>query len=271
MKNRLKKIDFISKVFRLFREWKILNSKSHFIETHGFYFRGSRQMIDGRFEVQEVRFFQREILNYDVFINVGANYGYYVCIALMKGKKVYAFEPSERNSKILIKNVLDNNLEEDFVFVPVALSDKSGLIRLYGSGTGASLHYGWNSQKSYSIVPSLTLNEFSNIFQRYQSALVMIDVEGFESSVLKGADDILSELKNVNWIVEITCTAAFEIPQNYRQLAKRAFEIFQKYGYQFKVIDSDEVTRLSYEDIYFQLSKDNPDINGHNFYFYRDL
>lgn len=53
----------------------------------GFLFSGNKQMRIGKFEVLETKIISSLLSNYDVFIDIGANIGYYCCFALEKKYK----------------------------------------------------------------------------------------------------------------------------------------------------------------------------------------
>ena len=69
-------------------------------------------MQSGQFEVEETRIVHELLGDVDVLINIGANIGYYCCIALERKKRVIAFEPLPRNLEFLMKNVTLNGMED---------------------------------------------------------------------------------------------------------------------------------------------------------------
>jgi hypothetical protein len=52
----------------------------------GFKFTGNRSMQEGRFESEETKVVIKLLQRVNIFINVGANIGYYCCHALKYGK-----------------------------------------------------------------------------------------------------------------------------------------------------------------------------------------
>src|SRR5437763_7205070 len=71
----------------------------------GFKLMGNASMEAGTFEATEAEIVDRILTHSDVFINVGANIGYYCCLALRQQKQTIAFEPSEDNLKYLYRNL----------------------------------------------------------------------------------------------------------------------------------------------------------------------
>ena len=151
IKKYLKKINIIYSLVLFFREFKILSRAVTFKSELGFNFKGEEGMEKGSFESKELKIFNFLINFSDLFVNVGSNVGYFVCHALNKGLNVIAFEPNYLNHQILMQNVTANKWEKKTTIYPLALSDKVGLNKMYGGGTGASLIKGWANQEKLSI------------------------------------------------------------------------------------------------------------------------
>ena len=114
----------------------------------GFLFTGDRGMMDGRFEAEETAFVREHLRDADVFINIGANIGYYTCLALQDNKPAVAVEPMPRNLRCLYHNIALNGWQERVEVFPLALGAKPGLMEIYGGGTTASLVKGWSGSWS---------------------------------------------------------------------------------------------------------------------------
>ena len=90
----------------------------------GFKLAGNANMSSGSFEVEETTFVRSVLKEVDLFVNVGANVGYYCCHALSMEKPIIAFEPIQRNVNYLLKNMKANGWSCAEVY-PVALSNLS--------------------------------------------------------------------------------------------------------------------------------------------------
>jgi hypothetical protein len=64
----------------------------------------NRSMTKGIFEKDEIELIQKNILNADMFVDVGANIGFYMCLARYLGKYVVAIEPQPQNLNCLYAN-----------------------------------------------------------------------------------------------------------------------------------------------------------------------
>lgn len=172
---------------------------------HGFSLAGSESMINGKFEVVETQLIQRLLENFEVFVNIGANVGYYCCIAAKAGLQVVAFEPHPVNCRLLLRNLKQNSFDKLSEVHPTALGAETGILELFGSGTAASLVEGWAgiSSESSRLVPILRLDDV--LRGRFQESknLILIDVEGAELHVLRGALETLGRDNPPWWVIEV--------------------------------------------------------------------
>jgi len=174
----------------------------------GFRMVGNHTMQAGEFEVIEVSFVKQLFKHTNVFINVGANVGFYCCHALQNNKRVVAFEPLQSNLIQLYQNIKNNHWEHEIEIFPLALGDNSGLLQIYGSGTGASLIKGWAgvSDQFFTMTPVSTLDTVLGTRFQEEHCLLLVDIEGAEFRMLRGAANFLKRTPKPIWIVEIQTT-----------------------------------------------------------------
>lgn len=189
-------------------------------------------MRTGKFEVEETSIIVKLLPKIDRFIDIGANLGYYTCLALLHKKPVVAFEPQEQNLKCLFKNLIANEWVDNVEVFPLALSEKSGLLTLYGaSGPSASLIKNWAEYSSHfkKIVPVSTLDKVLAGRFPEEQLFIKIDVEGAEYSVLKGAAAVLQQEIKPIWLLEI-CLEEFH-PEGKNPDFQHIFQLFFENGY----------------------------------------
>lgn len=224
-------------------------------------------MAEGKFEPLETDFILTLLPNIDIFINVGANIGYYVCHALSFDKEVIAIEPAAQNIHYLLTNLKQNGWEKKAEVFPVAVSGSPDVVELFGGNTGASLIKGWASTPlSYvTNVPALTLDRILADRIRGRKCLILVDIEGAEFAMLQGALLTLQNDPKPIWIVEI-CSAEHQ-PSGTRMNPnlKRTFEMFFDNGYAAFTADEkyESVDRKRVSEV-FNL---NEDFTTHNFVF----
>lgn len=266
LKPLVNKIPSLASFYRYRRDLKILNSEVKFREDLGFYFNGLPSMESGQFEIEETRIFEALLPHCDIFFNVGANTGYYVCRALNKNKKTIAFEPNQLNVKILLNNISANNFGENFNLFPVAMGEKCGVIPMYGDSTGASLIEGWADQKTSNLVPILVFDHFANQFINNKKCLVMIDIEGSELGFLKGAKSLLNSDSENIFLIEICVCEHQPSGTRVNPFIVETFELM--FHHQYRAYTADKNLRRVYlqevKDI-FESGTDT--LLTHNFIF----
>lgn len=195
----------------------------------GFSMAGLPAMQNGVYEPKETKCIIDCLKSTDVFIDVGANMGYFSCIARSMDLKVLAIEPLWHNLQYIYANLEINQWRDVEVF-PVGLSNKPGIGILYGVGTAASFIENWSGISTKKrIVPLSTLDILVSLRFVGLRLVIKIDVEGLEYSVLQGATNILSSPPAPAWIVEINLTE--HIPGGVNKNFIKVFEIFWAMGY----------------------------------------
>ena len=226
-----------------------------------------RAMQDGTFEPEETAIIgERRVADYDVFVDVGANIGYFSCLARKAGKHVIAFEPQPSNLAHLYRNFAENGWNDGEVF-PVGLSRAPGIATLYGaSSTGASLIAGWAgaSKATKTIIPLSTLD--IAIGDRFpgKRLFVKIDTEGVEYDVLLGGLKLLDRQPRPIWMIEITAREFYPGGSNPHFTA--IFEEFARRGYAARAIGAEDGV-LSADDVRRLADGTNPAKIGFNFLF----
>lgn len=200
------------------------------VTPHGFKMHGNRYMQTGVFEPEETAIAQRCLGESEVFINVGANIGYYCLHALKLGRQVAAFEPNDLNVLHLLCNVRINGWQQGFELFPLALSDQAGILTIYGGGTGASLLSGWAGSQAFhsTLCPVARMDDVLGHRFAGKRCFILVDIEGAELSLLRGARQILNQTPRPVWLVEI-CKRGHNNALNPNFEA--TFELFWAAGY----------------------------------------
>ena len=218
--------------FRGFKENQMLSKAPRVIDK-GFKFIGNDAMMSGNFEPGETAIFEKILKQVDVVINVGANVGYYCCIALNANKRVIAFEPMPTNVQALLANVHANHWGSKSEIFPIALSDKAGVLEIFGEGTGASLIKGWGGVEAAktSLIPTSTLDVVLGDRFLNQRCLLMVDIEGAEYLFLEGAKNFLNMSPKPICFMEISIQAQQPKGQRINPNLLETFEPFWAKGY----------------------------------------
>ena len=233
----------------------------------GFKLVGNAAMERGEFEEAETAFVQRATDDADVVINIGANIGYYCCVALQRDKRVVAFEPIPGNLRYLYRNIRANGWADRIEISPIALGASPGLADIYGGGTAASLVPGWADipLTSCQTVPVSTLD--LSLGSRFlgDRLLILVDIEGAELEMLQGAAAVVARKPQPVWMVEISIDEHQPGRSLNPKLAK-TFDIFEQAGYAAWQIGS-TLERLPYSRIRRIAASGVNSLTTHNFVF----
>ena len=141
----------------------------------------------------------------NIFIDCGANVGTYSIIASkVAGANSITFEPNPNTIIKLNRNIELNNLEKKIDVRKIALSDKIG--NLYFSNYGDTddvlnrVSLNQSSSSANILIKSSTLDDEINIKEDF---ILKMDVEGYESKLIKGAKKLLANENLLALIVEI--------------------------------------------------------------------
>ena len=160
--------------------------------------------VCGSFEPNEFAFLDRVLKPGMVFVDVGANDGYFTLFAARRvgpAGRVIAAEPSSRERAHLQRNLGRNGLDNVTV-VPAAIGAVSGLADLH---LAHGVHAGHNTLGSFAhddvvraSLERVPIEPLDSVIARLGLArvdFVKIDVEGAEAKVVAGASSVLNAMR----------------------------------------------------------------------------
>jgi len=266
-KPAVERVPMLARTYRLVRDgWAA--GQPAMPTPMGFRFGGDAAMASGRFEPEETRIAGRILDRVDVLVNIGANIGYYACLALQRGRRVVAFEPMPLNVRTLLRNIDANGWGPLAEVYPVALGDRVDVLSLYGAGTGASLVPGWagNSRDHATLVPCSTLDLALGRRLAGSRCFVIVDVEGAELRVLDGGGAFATMQPRPVWMVEIAVSEHQPAGITVNPQLSATFDFFRQRGYEARTADR-ACRRIEAGEIE-RIAAGGPDTLGtHNFLF----
>jgi FkbM family methyltransferase len=159
-----------------------------------------RALFLGVFETREVEFIRKQLQAGDVFLDIGANAGFYTIIAskiVGSSGHIYAFEPGIAELEMLRRNIANNNLT-NVTIVERAVSNEKGTAKFFISNDGAmnslaKTNHPEQIVKGFQTVETTTLDDFIKDFGLSQVNFIKIDVEGAEHLVFEGAKQFIAD------------------------------------------------------------------------------
>lgn len=133
--------------------------------------------------------FREDVSPGDIVFDIGANLGAYTLVFgqwVGAGGRVYSFEPAPDTRRALEQHVAMNDLGEQVVVRPEAVSEAGGCARFLAAGTSGANRLAPVAAGQGFDVPTVTIDSFCASFG-LRPRLIKIDVEGAELGVLKGA------------------------------------------------------------------------------------
>jgi FkbM family methyltransferase len=127
----------------------------------------------------------------ELFVDAGANFGFWTLLAAQRGCRVIAIEPVPPTLARLEDNARRNGLAEAIEVVGAALSAEAGSLTLTlggGESGQASTHPARTPDAETFVVPAVTLD---SLLGERPVRFLKIDVEGHEPALLRGADRAL--------------------------------------------------------------------------------
>lgn len=145
----------------------------------------------------------------DVFVDVGANIGYFSLLAASvvgEGGTVFAFEPDPDNFSLLQRNIALNAQQAGVVAVQAALAADAGEGELFLSEDNLGDHQIYAAGDHRSSLPITLLNGSQFLGERLSRIdLLKIDTQGSEYRVIAGLQPLLAELQTPPCIlIELT-------------------------------------------------------------------
>ncbi len=179
----------------------------------------------------------------DVFVDVGANIGYFTLVGARlvgDGGAVFAFEPDPANFKLLETNCEQNALQTQVHGTMAGLSDRARGGQLYLSEDNLGDHQIYPGEPGRQQLAISLLNGSDYLrtqlaqVQRSQIDLIKVDTQGSEFEVMAGLIPLLQEMRVVPpMMVELTPYSLRQAGSSGREL----IELLATVARDFSIVD----------------------------------
>lgn len=209
-------------------------------------FIGRSIMLRQTYESHVTAVVRRMLQPGDVFLDVGANLGYFTLLACSLGAgRVIAVEPNPQNLELIQLSIAENRFSRVRI-VPFAASDQDATLRFVTVGSnGGVLTERFSHQAHSLLVRSVVLDDF--LIDEPRIDFVKIDVEAHEPAAIRGMVELIGRHRPTiitefhPWAMELNIS---ETPESYlHQLRSLGYSlgIIRRSG---KILSMDEPSAI---------------------------
>lgn len=156
----------------------------------------------GLHEFEDMAFVLHCLRREDVFVDVGANVGSYTVLAgAVIGAKCYAFEPVPQTYSHLIRNINLNGINKLVGANNLGISCSDGMLE-FTAGLDTVNHVVTENDGAVETI-KVAVKTLDNAMGKDKPTIIKIDVEGFETNVIVGANKVLSQASLLAIIMEL--------------------------------------------------------------------
>lgn len=220
-------------------------------------------LLDGEWEPHVTAVFRSLFKPGMVFVDVGANVGYYSMLAArMEAAQVYAFEPNPHCFRLLRQNAILNWVSHRVRCESTAVLDGDGSVKLQmrrrfpgNSSIGAVEKEHLESHDDEAEWVEVTTTSLDGYLEQKNVPkidLLKVDVEGAEPAVFAGMERTLGTNRQLKVLCEWSPGQILAAGQSIESL----WEIWRKFGFQLQwveaglqVISYDKLATLSYANV----------------------
>lgn len=138
----------------------------------------------------------------DIFVDVGANVGVYTVLASSVEAKSISIEPIKDAFDQLMLNVHLNNIGDRVDARRIGVGSKKGTLK-FTNALDTTNHVVDGTEAMQTPVCEVSVDTLDNVVAGSDPVLLKIDLEGFETEVVAGADKVLSNKSLLAVIMEL--------------------------------------------------------------------
>ncbi len=164
----------------------------------------------------------------DLFVDVGANIGSYTVLAgAVAGANGVSFEPAPSTFEKLMINVRANQLDDKVQCLNIGLGAQPGTIAFTSDQDAINHVLTENEATEHAI--QVEVSTLDTVLANQSPHVIKIDVEGYETSVLEGAEKTLKKESLHSVLIELKGYGkryGFDESKIYEMMAELGFEMF---------------------------------------------
>lgn len=194
----------------------------------------------GLHEFPDMAFLLHVLREEDLFVDIGANVGSYTVLACsVIGAKGYCFEPVPTTYSRLMTNIRLNNIEKNVISLNVALGNSKG--EIYFSSDQNCMNHVIADDESTENSVAVNVSTLDSELKG-DPFLIKIDVEGYETPALEGAENILKNDNLCSVIMELNGSGSrygFDESEILQMMLDHGFRTYSYKPFERKIINID--------------------------------
>lgn len=184
----------------------------------------------GLHEFDEMAFLLHTMRRDDVFIDVGANVGTYSVLAAGHvGAGVLAYEPVPTTYQHLSNNIRVNRIENLITAKNVCVGDDEGVVS-FATDFGPTNHVITPTEGDIAHIDIDVVTLDGEYSPSDKSVYLKVDVEGFEKSVIDGAETVLANRNTVAVVMELNGSGGrygFDDTQTHKKMIRLGYKPYK--------------------------------------------
>lgn len=209
----------------------------------------------GLHEFEEMSFVLHALRSDDLFIDIGANVGSYTTLAsAVVGARTIAVEPIPETFERLRRNIAINFIQHLVEAHNIGVSSEDGIAR-FTAGLDTVNHVAGERESLSDHLLDVQVRALDRLVAGKQPTIIKIDVEGFETNVVSGARNTLSEVSLKAVVMELNGSGkryGFDEDTLHRNMLDYGFKTFSYFPFERKLESMNEKKSDSGNTIYIR-------------------
>ncbi|WP_434151418.1 FkbM family methyltransferase [Methylocaldum gracile subsp. desertum] len=208
----------------------------------------------GLHEFEDMAFVLHFLREEDLFVDVGANIGSYTVLAAgAVGARTISIEPIEATFSSLLDNVRINGLDDRVRAMNLGVGAESGTLR-FTQASDTTNHVA-SSADSEGDTIDVRIESLDSVLAGESPRLIKVDVEGFETEVIGGAEQTFSNPALIAVLMELNGSGnryGFDEDKLHQMVLEYGFESYSYVPLERRLVSLNGKKNLSGNTLYIR-------------------
>lgn len=208
----------------------------------------------GLHELEDMAFVLHSLDQGDLFIDIGANVGSYSILACgVAGANGFAFEPVPNTYQKLVGNIRINNLSDKIQCFNMGLGNQKDRIKF--SSHLDTMNHALSEDEIDDNAIEVNIDSLDVMLQNESPHILKIDVEGYETLVLEGAQQTLKKESLAAIIIELNGSGShygFDEAKIHQQLLETGYSPYTYEPFKRQLIPLQNKNQTSGNTLYIK-------------------